>query len=171
MSRRSTRREGLLAEVEAGMNYIARVANSRRLARRLEERSGVALGQLTVTTLAAIGTLGPARLTRVADEVGYEASRVSKEVQRLLAAELVDQERDPSDKRAFLLTITDKGNDVYGRYRRAADELVAEAMESWSDDELHELAHHLTRLANRGRSRGTEDRTFREDSRPTRPYG
>ena len=131
------------------MNYIARAANSRRLAHRLEERSGVALGQLTVATLATIRSLGPARLTRVADELGYEPSRVSKEVQRLLAAGLVVQERDPSDKRASLLTITDEGIDVHRRYRRAADELVAEALDSWSDDDLQQLARFMTRLASR----------------------
>jgi DNA-binding MarR family transcriptional regulator len=149
VTRSRAQRERLLAEIEAGMNYIARVANSRRLARRLEERSGVALGQLTVLTLAAIQSLGPARLTQVADEIGYEPSRVSKEVQRLLAAGLVDQERDRSDKRAYLLTITDNGTDVYRRYRRAVDALVAEALDSWSDHDLRQLARFMTRLANR----------------------
>ncbi len=131
------------------MNYIARAGNSRRLARHLEERSGVSLGQLSVATLTAIRRLGRARLTPVADELGYEPSRVSKEVQRLLAAGLVVQERDPSDKRAYLLTITDEGIDVHRRYRRAADELVADALESWSDDDLRQLARLMTRLANR----------------------
>jgi DNA-binding MarR family transcriptional regulator len=149
VTRSPTQRERLLAEIEAGMNYIARAGNSRRLARHLEERSGVSLGQLSVATLTAIRRLGPARLTQVADELGYEPSRVSKEVQRLLAAGLVVQERDTSDKRAYLLTITDDGIDVHRRYRRAVDELVAEALDSWSDHDLGQLARFMTRLASR----------------------
>lgn len=147
MTSHSLDRERLYAEIEAGMTRIARVANSRRLSRRVERRSGVSLGQLTMTTLAAISRLGPARLTYLAEDIGYEPSRVSKEIQRLLASGLIEQERDPTDKRAYLLTITDKGTDVHKRYRQAADELVAEALATWSDRDLRHFARLLTRLS------------------------
>jgi DNA-binding MarR family transcriptional regulator len=139
-------RERLYAEIEAGMTRIARIANSRRSARAVMQRSGVELGPLAMTTLATIHRCGPARLTQLSEEMGYEPSRVSKELQRLVAGGLVEQARDPSDKRAYLLTVTEKGADVHKRYRRAADELVAEALADWSDDDLRAFARLIGRV-------------------------
>lgn len=147
MSSVDPERARLLSELEVGMNRIARVINSRRLSRTLEDRSGIRLSQLTVATLAAIRRRGAARLTDVARDVGYEPSRVSKEIQRLVAAELVEQERAESDKRSYVLTVTKAGDEAYVRYRRAADRLVADALAEWSDDDVRELTRLMTRLA------------------------
>jgi DNA-binding MarR family transcriptional regulator len=134
--------------MEFAMNRVARIINSRRLSRALEQRSGVPLAQLSVATLAAIRRRnGKARLTDVARRVGYDASRVSKEVQRLVAAGLVEQEREASDRRAYSLRVTDAGEEAYLHYRRSADDLLAAAMADWSDRDLRELVRLLTRLA------------------------
>ena len=129
------------------MNRVARVINSRRLSRELEERSGVPLAQLTVATLAGIRRRGSARLTDIARDVGYEASRVSKEVQRLVMAGLVVQERDAADRRSYRLTVTPAGDKAYLKYRQAADRLLADSLSKWSDRDLHQLARLLARLA------------------------
>jgi DNA-binding MarR family transcriptional regulator len=139
-------RQRLYAEIEDGLTRVARIANSRRAARRMKERSGVHLGQLATTTLDAIHRLGPVRLTKLADEMGYEPSRVSKEVQRLLERGLVEQTRDASDRRAYLLTATAAGVDTHKRHRQAADELVAEALDEWTDDDLVAFARLLGRV-------------------------
>jgi DNA-binding MarR family transcriptional regulator len=108
----------------------------------------VPLAQLTLATLAAIRRGGgEARLTDVAKRVGYDASRVSKEVQRLVGAGLVEQERDADDRRVYALSITTAGEAAYLHYRRTADELIAVAMADWSDDDLRQLSGLMTRLA------------------------
>lgn len=148
MSEPSAERAKLLRELEFAMNRIARVINSRRLSRTLEDRSGVPLAQLSLATLAAIRRgNGEARLTDVAKRVGYDASRVSKEVQRLVVAGLVEQERDAHDRRVYALRITPAGEEAYVHYRRAADELIAVAMAQWSDRDLRQLSRLMTRLA------------------------
>lgn len=136
-----------LAGVDAALTRIARVANSRRAARYRSELSGVDLLPTAVATLATIFRVGPARLTDVSAHLELEPSRVSKEVNRLVEAGLVIQEPDTSDRRAVLLTVTEKGADAWHRYRKATDEQLARTLREWSDADLHQLAELLVRLS------------------------
>ena len=152
MSTEPPTRVRLYAEIEEGLTRIARIANSRRAARRMVERSGVDLPGLTMTTLADICRLQPVRLTILAEAMGYEPSRVSKEVRRLLVSGLVEQERERRDRRAYQLRVTERGVDAHRRHRQAADELVADALGAWSDDDLETFARLLGRIGVRRRA-------------------
>jgi DNA-binding MarR family transcriptional regulator len=136
-----------LRAVDAGLTRVARVANSRRAARYRQELSGVDLLPTAVATLATIYRVGPARLTDVAAALDLEPSRVSKEVNRLVAAGLVAQTPDPADRRAVALAVTDDGARRRRRYRKATDQQLARTLKEWSDDDLSLLAALLTRLA------------------------
>jgi len=151
MSGDGSDRARLYAEIEDGLTRIARIANSRRAARRMVERSGIDLPGLTMTTLADISRLQPVRLTTLAEAMGYEPSRVSKEVRRLLASGLVEQERERHDRRAYRLRVTERGVDAHRRHRQAADQLVGEALGSWSDHDLQTFARLLGRIGVRRR--------------------
>ena len=140
-------RDDDVAAVDRALTRIGRVANSRRAARHRSRISGVDLLPTAVATLAAVYRLGPVRLTDVATEMDLEPSRVSKEVNRLVDAELVEQAPDPSDRRASLLTITDAGADAWKRYRSAVDEQLTKLLADWNDRDLHKLATMLDRLA------------------------
>lgn len=136
-----------LRAVDAGLTRVARVANSRRAARYRQELSGVDLLPTAVSTLATIVSIGPARLTDVAAALELEPSRISKEVNRLVAAGLVAQTPDAADRRAVALAVTEDGADAWRRYRKATDQQLARTLKEWSDDDLSQLASLLTRLA------------------------
>lgn len=136
-----------LAGVDAALTRIGRVANSRRAARYRAQLSGVDLLPTAVATLATIFHIGPARLTEVSARLEREPSRISKEVNRLVEAGLVNQEADPSDRRAVLLTCTDKGADAWVRYRKATDEQLARTLAEWTDSDLRQLSTLLARLS------------------------
>jgi DNA-binding MarR family transcriptional regulator len=136
-----------LSRVDAALTRVGRVANSRRAARYRSQLSGVDLLPTAVATLACIFRIGPARLTDVSAQLELEPSRVSKEVNRLVEAGLVTQEPDARDRRAVLLTVTEEGADAWRRYRKATDKQLARTLEEWTDDDLHQLATLLARLA------------------------
>ena len=136
-----------LAKVDVALTRIARVANSRRAARERSRLSGVDLLPTAVWTLAAVYRLGPVRLTDLANDMELEPSRISKEVNRLAEAGLVEQETDPSDRRAVLITATDKGADSWRRYRKAVDQQLARTLDSWTDRDITKLAALLVRLS------------------------
>jgi DNA-binding MarR family transcriptional regulator len=133
--------------IDHALTRIGRVANSRRAVALREARSGVRLQPATLATLATVYRRGPVRQSDISESIEFEPSRVSKEVQRLLAAGLVVAQPDPSDRRAVLLRVTREGGEAFERYRTAADDILAEALVDWSDQDLQTAAQVLGRLA------------------------
>lgn len=140
-------RDADLRSVREALTAIGRVQNSRRARRHLEDRAGVPLAPTTIETLSAIHTLGPVRHGPVAARVGIQPSRISKEVRALVEAGMVVESSDPDDRRAALLTVTDKGIDALDRYIHSAHETLDEVLGDWSATDLARLARLLGRLA------------------------
>jgi DNA-binding MarR family transcriptional regulator len=147
MSRASGSRPRDIAALDGALTRIGRAANSRRAAQLRSQLSGVDLLPTTVGALAAVFRLGPVRLTDVAAHLDLEPSRVSKEVNRLVEADLVAPVTDPTDGRAVLLSVTAEGADAFRRYRATVDAQLASLLLDWSDDDVHQLAALLGRLA------------------------
>lgn len=135
-----------LARVDTALTRIGRLVNSRKAARYRSTRSGVDLLPTSVATLGAIIRLAPARLTAVAEATDLEPSRVSKEVARLVETGLVGQEPDPTDRRAILLVATGEGHEAMHRYRGTVEEILAERLSGFGDDDLAALADLMHRL-------------------------
>lgn len=140
-------RAAALQTIDLALTRIGRVANSRRNASARAGRAGVQLSTTAVAALAAVYRHGPARLSVLADHLDLEPSRASKEMRRLLDAGLITQEPDPHDRRAAVLTVTKAGSAAFRRYRKAADEMLAEALADWSDRDLDRVARQIDRLA------------------------
>jgi DNA-binding MarR family transcriptional regulator len=136
-----------LAAVDTALTRIGREATSRRAQRLRAERSRVDISALGVSVLAAIYRNGPLTLRNVADLVDTQPSRVSKEVTVLRERGYVSQLTHPSDARAYLLSVSARGRHAFERYRRAADDMLADRLDGWSNAQLHALATLLTRLA------------------------
>lgn len=136
-----------LQTIDAALTRIGRVANSRRAATRRAQRAGVNLSATAVAALAVTYRHGPARLSALAEHLDLEPSRASKEMRRLIDAGLVIQVPDPDDRRASLLSVTKEGSAAFRRYRKAADQLLAEALADWSDTDMSRVAIQLDRLA------------------------
>ena len=146
MSRESSRQRDIAA-LDVALTRIGRAANSRRAARLRSELSGVDLLPTAVGALAAVFRLGPVRLTDVATHLDLEPSRVSKEINRLVDAGLVDQRTDPADGRAVLLSVTAAGADAFRSYRATVDAQLDALLVDWTDTDVRQLAALLGRLA------------------------
>ncbi|HEY4398686.1 MAG TPA: MarR family winged helix-turn-helix transcriptional regulator [Acidimicrobiia bacterium] len=140
-----TRRDDL-RRVDQALARIARMATGREGARLRSERSGVSLSQPAVTILAALRSAGAVRLSELSRLTGLEAPLVSREVGDLAASGHVRRKADPSDGRAGIVALTAKGRRSSEAYREAADEIIAEALSSWSAADLRDLATHLERI-------------------------
>lgn len=97
--------------------------------------------------MAALHTGGPMRSSDVARRTDLEPPLVSRELQKLLAAGYVSRRADRSDARAGILRLTPAGTRAFLAYRRATDQIVAEAFARWSLEDLHTLAELLERMA------------------------
>ncbi|MCU1396799.1 MAG: MarR family transcriptional regulator [Ilumatobacteraceae bacterium] len=147
MSREIEDRKAALAQIDATLTAIGKLARSRRATELRQQRSGVHLGDATIAALAAVYRHGPMRMGEVADRIDLDASRASKEIRRLVIDGYVRQQTDPQERRASLLTVTAKGQRAFERYRAGADALVEQVFEPWDDDDLIDAARLLQRLA------------------------
>jgi DNA-binding MarR family transcriptional regulator len=136
-----------LRSIERAIARISRVGSSRAGRRRIEERSGIPLAPAGIETLSAVCRLGPARIGALAEDTQLHQSRVSREVAKLAEAGFVEQGVDPDDRRATIVTATDKGLEARDRYRIAAYEGVHDLLAHWSAKDVRTLAGLLNRLA------------------------
>jgi DNA-binding MarR family transcriptional regulator len=89
---------------------------------------------------------GPLRPGALAEASFADPSTISRQVAELVRRGLVRREPDPSDGRASLLAVTDAGREVCERLRALRRDLLAAAVDGWTDDELATFASLLSRF-------------------------
>lgn len=97
--------------------------------------------------LHRIHDLGPVRLSDVAGSLGLDLSTVSRQVRQLEDAGLLTRTPDPDDRRAALLATTAEGGALVVRMQAALAQIVASALDGWSDRDRRTLTSLLGRLA------------------------
>lgn len=82
----------------------------------------------------------------LAELIEVEPITLSRMVDRLVEAELVERRADPADRRAWRLYLTPRAGDVLGDMRALADTLTAEATEGLSAAERDQLVDLVERV-------------------------
>lgn len=130
---------------------------SRLLRRSFDEKArtiGVTRPQWRVLTLLArregINQGGIAELLEV------EPITLSRMIDRLQEAGLVERRADPNDRRAWQLFLTDKATPIIAQLKGWAEELFGEALDGFSESEEQQLNALLTRVQENLSRRGDE---------------
>jgi DNA-binding MarR family transcriptional regulator len=155
---------------------ISRVSNalSRGAALRYRREFDVSLGEWR--TLALLGARAPLGLGQLARLAGLDKAQVSRAVSRLTERALV--QRAPGPGRLTLLTLTDRGHQVYLGLMTAANDrerilqasLTAQEREVF-DSVLHKLADVALDLESRERDLQRHDRRNGELDDPDQGSG
>jgi len=82
----------------------------------------------------------------LADLIEVEPITLSRMVDRLVEADLVERRADPTDRRAWRLYLTGRAGDLLKTMRRTAEDLNAEATEGLTPAELEQLADLVDRI-------------------------
>jgi DNA-binding MarR family transcriptional regulator len=96
-----------------------------------------------------LGTLsehGELRMSALAEHLRLDLSSVSRQVAALERVGWVSRQRDPSDQRASLLTISRAGNDLLVRFRQERAAVLREVFQDWSPADLSAFAASLDRF-------------------------
>lgn len=117
------------------------------LGRRLRQR--LPGDQLEVAALPLLRSLeqdGPARLSALAEQLGMDASTISRQVRSLEERGLVERGSDPDDGRASRVRLSARGRAALeaGTARRRA--LLATVLDRWSSEDREQLRLLLQRL-------------------------
>jgi DNA-binding MarR family transcriptional regulator len=100
----------------------------------------------TFWLLKSLATRGALRVTELAAEANLDASTVSRHVQQLHRAGLIERTADPADGRAQRVAISARGRALLndGLARRRA--LLSRSFEGWEQSEIEALEKLLARF-------------------------
>ena len=87
--------------------------------------------------LAAVEAAQPATLNQVAQKVGRGAPAVSRSVEALVRAGLIDRIADPDNRRRLALTVTESGRDLLNSPPKGNE--LAARLERFAQSELRAL--------------------------------
>ncbi len=82
----------------------------------------------------------------LADHMDMEPITLSRHLDRMEAAGMLERQPNPNDRRAHRLYLTEAGRELMGGFRVVAGEVVGDCMEGISDDEIDLAVDILTRI-------------------------
>ena len=101
-------------------------------------------GSAAVLTL--LGRHGDMRMSRLAELLAVDMSVTSRHVAHVAERGWIERLPDPVDKRSRILSLTPAGHAVLGELSGRVSDLLAERLHNWTDDEVGQLTHLMTRL-------------------------
>jgi DNA-binding MarR family transcriptional regulator len=104
------------------------------------------LDETLYPVLSGLARLGTATATVLAEQIGLDRSVTTRYVARLEQAGLIARAPHAVDRRAMELTLTPTGRAAIAQSRKALRQLLAQATESWSQDQLHDFAASFEQL-------------------------
>lgn len=129
-------------------NIGAMLADVSHLMRRsFDERArGIGVTRPQWQVLTVLGRHEGSKQAGVADLLDVEPITLCRMVDRLQEAELVERRRDPGDRRAWLLFLTPKARDLLEELRPLGEEVMAIALDGFSQAERDDLRQSLDRI-------------------------
>ena len=86
------------------------------------------------------------RQVELADQLDMEPITLSRIIDRLAEAGLVERTADPTDRRAWRLQVTDAAQPLIAKLRKLADGLIDDAFKGLTEDELNVMRGNLARI-------------------------
>ena len=129
-------------------NLPFEIAETAHAMRRAFDRKAATLGVTRAQwkVLFRLSRTPGLRQVELADVLDVEPITLSRILDRLAEAGLVDRLADPSDRRAWRLHLTDKAQPVIAKLRTLANGLIAEAIGGIDDDELETMRANLATI-------------------------
>ncbi|MEG9249159.1 MarR family transcriptional regulator [Arthrobacter sp. Soc17.1.1.1] len=102
-------------------------------------------GELTTMQMSTLSMAAeePLRVSRVAANLGVRVPSATEQIIKLEQAGLVRRQPDPTDSRAVLVQLTDKGRDAWTAAGARRNERVAALLDRLDEDERATLAAAL----------------------------
>jgi DNA-binding MarR family transcriptional regulator len=130
-----------LVELERALTRLSHLLTRVRRHDRAVAEAGVNIDRASVPLLRLLADGEPAlRLGELAAELGVEAPAVTRQVQRLERAGLVERVADPDDRRAQRVRLTPAGRVAIDAIRTVGRRWMQEALAEWTPADLRALA-------------------------------
>ncbi len=134
------------SDVERAMRALTQNGRLTRLHHRLNRVADVDLDRPAFIAMACLDEAGEMGLSALADASGVEISTMSRLVDRLVAAGLVEATRSARDQRAVLLRLSPRGQEVVRRLKAIRRQVLTDLLADWTPAEQATFAALLTRF-------------------------
>lgn len=131
--------------LEAPLRRLLRWASLPRFRERFAARSGVALDRASYSLILPLDD-GPLRISTLAERSGVDVSTASRQVVQLEAEGFLTRVPDPDDARAAILELTRAGRRQLAKIAAARREILAEALDDFSEAEIRQFGDFLDRF-------------------------
>lgn len=124
------------------------IGETSRMMRRFYDRRASALGVTSAQwrVLLRLAREPGLKQVELADRLDVEPITACRIVDRLEEAGLVDRQRDPGDRRAWRLMLTEKAQPIIERLRLLAEEMAGDAFAGFNEDEIDVIRAKLSRV-------------------------
>lgn len=137
----------LLDDLERSLAAVLRLLADRANTSDLAERCGYDLPPASWSLMEHLDTHGALRVSDIAACHGVDVSSVTPRLKRLESAGLVTREREATDARAFLITITDEGARALKSVHAARRYILQQALEGIDPEHVAAASNVLRRVA------------------------
>jgi len=124
------------------------IGETSRMMRRYYDRRASALGVTSAQwrLLLRLSREPGLKQVELAERLDVEPITACRIVDRLEEAGLVERQRDPDDRRAWRLVLTEKAQPILNRLRALAEEMSGEAFAGMSGEEVEAMRGKLARI-------------------------
>ena len=124
------------------------IAETSHAMRRFYDRRVAQLGVTRAQwrVIAILGHNPGMKQVELADRLDVEPISTCRIIDRLEEAGLVERQRDPSDRRAWRLSLTAKAEPIRARLSELAEEMSQEAFSGLSEQQLETMSAVLARV-------------------------
>ena len=124
------------------------IAETSHAMRRFYDRRVAQLGVTRAQwrVIAILGHNPGMKQVELADRLDVEPISTCRIIDRLEEAGLVERQRDPADRRAWRLALTEKAQPIRERLSELAEEMSLEAFAGLSDAEIQTISAALARV-------------------------
>ncbi|MBT1170680.1 MarR family transcriptional regulator [Bifidobacterium sp. SO4] len=134
--------------LESNIGFLLRVCNQRSTA-LFAEKAPEGLSSPRFAALAKLVESGPLPQNRLGRLISIDAATIKGVVDRLQKADAVSTAPNPDDKRQRIVSITERGRELYSRGVEASLYTVHRLCEGLEQEEVEAFAHILRHIAAR----------------------
>lgn len=131
--------------VEVGTQFFSLAHSLKRLINTGYRGAGMSMARLQVLHVLAEG--GPIRIGELSEHLDVAARTMTSTVDGLARDGLVERRRDPRDRRAVLVAMTDRGAEVFAEATQIRNRYFDEIFALLDPADREELAIMLRKLA------------------------
>lgn len=135
-----------LAALNAALTAVSRRTRARALHQRMAKAAGVDIRTYLLDVLFRVRGMQPARVSDVADGMGYDRSTISRHVAELVESGFLTRERDAVDGRAVIVKLSPAGKRAIARIEKRWFETLDQITSEWTDGDRSTLIDLLTRF-------------------------